>query len=219
MIVRWRFQTDLGMCYTVSMRLLLILLISLYFNPVFGKELMLIVGDSLSSGDGIELNQSWPNLLLQQFDQQDIDLAIVNLSSSGNTTLDGIQIIQDANLQYQPQWTIIALGGNDGLQGLPIQTIYHNLSQMIELCLSYKQHVIVIAMTLPPNWGPKYIEQFELIYQQLKAQYPQIDLVEFSIDDFLGLLQSDGIHPTQEAQHIIQKRVFLSIQKIMANEE
>ena len=180
---------------------------------------MLIVGDSLSSGDGIELNQSWPNLLLQQFDQQDIDLAIVNLSSSGNTTLDGIQIIQDANLQYQPQWTIIALGGNDGLQGLPIQTIYHNLSQMIELCLSYKQHVIVIAMTLPPNWGPKYIEQFELIYQQLKAQYPQIDLVEFSIDDFLGLLQSDGIHPTQEAQHIIQKRVFLSIQKIMANEE
>ncbi|MBF12884.1 MAG: arylesterase [Legionellales bacterium] len=176
-------------------------------------EQILVVGDSISSGHGMILEDSWPVQLERHAQQHNWEMTVINTSVSGYTTLDGIQVLTDALQQHQPTWTVIALGGNDGLMGLPIETIYTNLVTMIDIAQSYQQQIVLVAMTLPPNWGARYIEQFEGIYHNLSLEYPSIKLVKFSIDEFINLMQEDGIHPSTAAQSMIMTRIYDAITK------
>ena len=82
---------------------------------------------------------------------------------------------------------------------------------MIEQAISHQQRVILVAMTLPPNWGPKYIAQFKQIYSNLYDEFPDITLIEFNIDEFIDLMQADGIHPAKAAQSKIMKTIYSAL--------
>jgi acyl-CoA thioesterase-1 len=171
---------------------------------------ILVVGDSISAGYGLAQGQSWPSLLEKRLREQRLDYSVVNASISGDTTAGGRSRIGAALDQSQPAVVIIALGGNDGLRGLPVAALRDNLHAMIEAARARKARVVLAGMKLPPNYGPDYTRAFEQSYAELAKRH-KAALVPFLLDGVAEkreLFQPDGIHPIAEAQPLILDNVW-----------
>ncbi len=194
-----------------------ILLLFLFTLPVFGKNSILIIGDSISAGYGIEPSQGWVALLKKRLQENQFDYAVVNASISGDTTSQGLARLPAVLKKAKPQITLVELGGNDGLRGLPISVITRNLQQMITLIQNAHSHVILIGLRLPPNYGTNYTNQFHGLFKDL-AKKNGINLVEFflkNIDENKTLLQADRIHPTAQAQTLLLKNVWPVLEPLL----
>ncbi|MFU8797587.1 MAG: arylesterase [Gammaproteobacteria bacterium] len=180
-------------------KLPLYLLLLIVSYPAGAAKNILIVGDSLSAGYGIAIEKSWVNLLQKRLGNE---YSVQNISISGNTTSNGLASLPEALKLYSPVLTVIELGGNDGLRGLPLKTIKTQLAQMIELAKKSQSKVLLLGVRLPPNYGPEYTHKFHLMYTELGATY-KISVVPLflkGVDDDPILMQPDGIHPVSEAQ-------------------
>ncbi len=177
--------------------------------PAYAANNIIIVGDSLSAGYGFDPQKSWPQLLQKKLQEENLSYKVINLSISGSTTSNGLAVLPKAIKTYHPKITIIALGGNDGLRGLDISTIKQNLQKMIDMAKP-KSKIILAGVRLPPNYGPDYTKQFQMIFDQLaeKNRITLVPLLLKNVDDKPNLIQPDGIHPTQEAQPIILQNVL-----------
>ena len=188
-------------------------MVALLTLPAQAKNTILVLGDSLSAGYGINPAQGWVALLQQRLKREGMAFYVINSSISGDTTSGGLNRI-DADLKRtQPVLTIIELGGNDGLRGLPIATIKRNLLSLITKAKAAKSKVILVGVRLPPNYGEVYNAQFAQIFQDL-AKEQQVSLVPFflnHIDSNTSLMQADGIHPTTQAQGILLDNVWGAI--------
>ncbi len=166
---------------------------------------VLIVGDSLSAGYGIEVDQSWTTLLQLRLRSQGYEHRVVNASISGDTTEGGATRIEAALLNFDPELVILELGGNDGLRGIPPDTMKGNLQSIIESSRASGASVILLGIRIPTNYGPRYTSAFEAVYRDL-AEQMDIPWIEFfmegvALDD--SLMQADGIHPNEAAQPIL----------------
>jgi len=173
-------------------------------------DTILVVGDSISAGYGLAQGQSWPSLLEKRLREQRLDYSVVNASISGDTTAGGRSRIGAALDRARPTVVIIALGGNDGLRGLPIAALRDNLHAMIEAVRARKARVVLAGMKLPPKYGPDYTRAFEQSYAELARRH-KAALVPFLLDGVAEkreLFQPDGIHPVAEAQPQILDNVW-----------
>ena len=171
---------------------------------------ILVVGDSISAGYGLAQGQSWPSLLEKRLREQRLDYSVVNASISGDTTAGGRSRIGAAIEQARPAVVIIALGGNDGLRGLPVAALRDNLDAMIAGARARKARVVLAGMKLPPNYGPDYTQAFERSYAELAKRH-KAALVPFLLEGVAEnreFFQPDGIHPVAEAQPIILENVW-----------
>lgn len=171
---------------------------------------VLVFGDSLSAAYGIQREQGWVALLQRQLEQQAHKYKVINASISGETTSGGLTRMKQLLDQHQPQQVIIQLGANDGLRGLPVRDMRRNLSSMIELCLQSGARVALIGIMIPPNYGPRYTQEFKESYPLLAKQY-QLPLVPFLLDGVTEnpeLMQDDGLHPKANAQPMILQNVW-----------
>lgn len=167
---------------------------------------LLVLGDSISAGYGIDRGKGWVELLQQQLGEQH---HVVNASISGDTTGGGLSRLNTLIAEHQPDFVLIELGGNDGLRGYPIPRMKQNLQAMIELSRQGDAQPILFAMRIPPNYGKRYSDQFAAAYTDL-AEQAEVPMLPFLFGDIATdreLLQEDGIHPTEEAQPIIAERV------------
>ncbi|HCW5975054.1 TPA: arylesterase [Acinetobacter baumannii] len=181
-----------------------LLLISLSMLPMFvSAKTILILGDSISAGYGIDPKQSWVQLLQKRLDQQyPKQHKVVNASVSGETTSGALARLPKLLQTYKPEVVVIELGGNDGLRGQPPQMIQKNLSQLIQLSQKQKAKVILFGMKIPPNYGTAYSKAFENSYKTVSQKY-QVKLLPFFLDGVAGqkqLMQNDLIHPNTQAQ-------------------
>ena len=170
---------------------------------------ILVLGDSLSAGYGIALEEGWVALFEQQLRSQR-DIRLTNASVSGETSSGGLTRLPKLLARHQPTVVILELGGNDGLQGQPLKLLRANLQAMIDLCLAANAKVILAGMQIPPNYGARYANQFKALYPELAAKN-QVLLIPFLLEGVAGhphLIQQDGIHPTAEAQPIIAGNVL-----------
>jgi acyl-CoA thioesterase-1 len=175
-------------------------------NPVT----IMILGDSLSTSYGMPLQAGCVNLLQQRLQAHSSVYQVINASISGETTLGGRNRINQALQAHNPDIVMIGLGGNDGLQGSSIKSIYENLEAIIKSCLQNDAAVLLLGMQIPPNYGISYTQKFRDIYPQLAKKF-QVDLVPFLLDGFgenQEFFQSDGIHPNIQAQEIIVENVW-----------
>lgn len=185
--------------------------------PAIAKNTILIVGDSLSAGYGIELKQSWVKLLQDRLSEEKYDYKVVNISISGSTTSNGLAKLPAALKKYQPHVTIIELGANDGLRGLDINVIKNNLVQMVELAKSANSKVLLIGVRLPPNYGAAYTQEFQAIFPDL-GKYYNVNVVPFflaKVDENPIFFQADRIHPTAAAQNQMLENVWVILKNML----
>jgi len=181
------------------------------------KKTLLIVGDSLSAAYNMPQASGWVSLLQQRLEKKVSGWRAVNASISGETTTGGLTRLPDLLRQYQPEIVLLELGGNDGLRGQPPARIQNNLQQMISLSQKADAQVVLAGVFLPPNYGRRYLEQFEEIFPSL-AEKNQLTLIPFILEgvaDQAELMQDDGIHPTAEAQTRILDTVWLELQPLL----
>jgi len=189
------------------MRKLFTLIILLLAAGAQGSEspTVLIFGDSLSAGYGIDVDQSWAALLQARLEQQGYEHRVVNASISGETTEGGAARIKSALEQFSPQLVILELGGNDGLRGFPPARMQANLRQIVVAAHNSGAAVVLLAIRIPSNYGPRYSRAFEAAFRDVATEQ-EIPWVEFFMDGIAlndNLLQADRIHPTAEAQPIL----------------
>jgi acyl-CoA thioesterase-1 len=119
--------------------------------------------------------------------------------------------------KFEPDFVILELGGNDGLRGQPLRLMKQNLSQMIDLCQEANAVPILFGMRIPPNYGRRYTDAFAKVYVQLSVE-KSITLIPFQLEELAitqGMIQQDGLHPTEKAQPIIKEVVKGSINQLL----
>jgi acyl-CoA thioesterase-1 len=160
------------------------------------RPVIVVFGDSLTAGFGVEPGNSFPDFLQQELDRAGLGWRVVNAGVSGDTTTDGVNRVAEV-LSYRPRIVILEFGGNDGLRGLPLDTTRANLDQMLAAFQKAGVEVLLAGMTLPPNYGPEYIRGFEKIYTDLAAKYRvrRIPFLLEGVGAHPDLMQRDGMHP------------------------
>lgn len=184
-----------------------LVLLALCLSPtwVFAKTVM-VLGDSISAGYGIEPQQAWVNLLQKRLDQQyPKQHKVVNASVSGETTSGALARLPNLLQTHKPNVVVIELGGNDGLRGQPPLMIQKNLAQLIQQSQKANATVVVLGMKMPPNYGTAYSKAFENNYKVVSQQY-KVKLLPFFLEGVAGnksLMQKDLVHPNAKAQSIL----------------
>jgi acyl-CoA thioesterase-1 len=178
---------------------------------------MLVIGDSLSSAYGINIDEGWVTLLQQQISAAGYNYHVVNASVSGDTSRTGLGRTAAALQTHRPSIVIVALGGNDGLRGLALSETETSLAGIIERSQLEKARVLLAGVRLPPNYGPVYNAQFAAVYRRLSDRY-NIALVPQMLDqvaDHRELLQNDGIHPTAAGQAGIMHNIWTGLEPLL----
>ena len=163
---------------------------------------VLIFGDSLSAGYGIDVDQSWSALLQSRLEAQGYEHRVVNASVSGETTEGGVAGIQAALDSFKPVLVILELGGNDGLRGIPAARMKANLEKIIRASRASGAAVVMLGIRIPSNYGPRYRDEFENAFRDVAASC-KIRWIEFFMEGIAEnpeLMQKDGIHPNAAAQ-------------------
>jgi acyl-CoA thioesterase-1 len=205
------------------MRQLLILAIFFSFHFSFNlaaaaetKNKLVVLGDSLTEGLGVARSMAFPALLEKKIQADGKQWVVVNAGISGATTASGPSRMR-WQLKSKPQIIILALGANDGLRGINLQSTEKNLSETIEIAKSEKIQVILAGMMLPPNYGAQYTKNFQALYNRLAKKY-HLKKIPFLLEGVAGnpkLNLADGIHPNEKGHEIIAGHVYAAIKDLL----
>ena len=193
-----------------------ILLILLLLNlQIISAKTILFLGDSLTEGLGVAKENAFAKLV-ETLIQKELkkNITVINGGVSGSTSSDGLARLK-WYMKKKPYIVFLALGTNDGLRGLNLQESQKNLEKIVEYAQKSKVKVLLAGMRIPPNYGPKYVEDFEKMYQELQAKY-NLKTMPFLLDGVAGIQkmnQRDGIHPNEEGHKLIAKKVFMFLKE------
>jgi acyl-CoA thioesterase-1 len=180
---------------------------------------IVILGDSLTAGLGLAIEDAYPAVLQRRLDAQGLKYQVINAGISGDTSAGGLARL-DWALEGDVRILIVALGGNDALRGLPVSQLNDNLARIIERAQARGVTVVLAGMEAPPNWGAEYTKAFHDVYPALAARY-RLALVPFLLEGVAGvgrLNQRDGIHPTAEGDRMVADTVWEVLQPVIASE-
>lgn len=166
------------------------------------RQTILILGDSISAGYGIQREQGWVHLLDEALVAQELGARTLNASVSGETTSGALARLPALLEEHAPEVVVIELGGNDGLRGYPVARMRDNLTRMVHLAREAGARPVIMEMRIPPNYGPRYTRDFQAAFTTV-AQAEAATLIPFFLESIAledGMMQSDGIHPTAAAQ-------------------
>jgi acyl-CoA thioesterase I len=173
------------------------------------RPVIICFGDSLTAGYGAEYGKSYPDYLQSDLDSRGYHYRVVNLGISGNTTKDGVERV-DHILALKPAIVIVEFGGNDGLRGLRIEDTRANLDKLVATLKSSGTKVALAGITLPPDYGPDYVQQFNQTYALIAKKY-NVPLLPFLLKGVFGvdgMMQRDNTHATAEGNKIVANNVL-----------
>ena len=189
--------------------ILILFLITLQFANA-KDDTILFLGDSLTEGLGVTKEDAFPKLVGTMIQTKlKKDVTVINGGVSGSTTSDGLDRLK-WYMKKKPSIVFLALGANDGLRGFDLKQSQENLEEIIKYAQESNAKVLLAGMLIPPNYGPKYSENFRKMYEQLKDKY-KLKNMPFLLEGVAGnkeLNQRDGIHPNEQGHKIIAKNVF-----------
>jgi len=173
------------------------------------RPVLVCFGDSLTAGLGTDSGESYPDYLQSDLDTRGYHYRVVNEGISGNTTKDGVERL-DTILALKPSVVVVEFGGNDGLRGLPIEDSRANLDKIISTLKSSGAKVALAGITLPPNYGPDYIQQFDATYAMLakKHRVPMLPFLLQGVYGVPGMMQQDQTHATAAGNKIVAKNIL-----------
>jgi acyl-CoA thioesterase-1 len=179
---------------------------------------LLVLGDSLSAGYGMDREHSWVNLLDLRLKEYGYSYRILNSSISGDTSQGGLSRLPRLLDRYKPEIVIIELGANDGLRGINPDITRENMTSMIQQSQRIGARVLLAGIKLPPNYGTAYLEKFESLYPELASKYGTL-LVPFFMEGVAmqpDMLQADTIHPNEKGQPVLLDNVWKVLEPVLS---
>jgi acyl-CoA thioesterase-1 len=205
----------------VKRLLILWVLIAASVPALAETPVILVFGDSISAGYGLaRVEQGWVALLQTRLKEQEYGYQVINASVSGETTAGGLTRLPRALDLHHPAIVLVELGGNDGLRALPVAQMRANLVRMVDLAAAAGAKVLLLGMRMPPNYGPDYTQQFQLVYSEV-AHDKKLPLVPFLLDDIAlspNLMQADGIHPNELGQPKLLANVWPALLPLLRHQ-
>jgi len=179
---------------------------------------LLIYGDSISAGYGMDTDKQWSEELQKILIKEKISLTIINKSLSGETTGGGLSRLENIIANSKPSYILIELGGNDALRGYPPAKIKNNIQEMINLSIKQGVKVLLMQIRILPNYGKRYQTSFESLYVEVSEEN-NIPLIPFMLNDIAlnkELMLNDGIHPNATAQPLIAEFLYTNLLPLMS---
>jgi acyl-CoA thioesterase-1 len=194
------------------------LVVSLGF-PALAADRPVIVcyGDSITAGYGLQAGQSYPAALQHDLDQHGYRYNVLNMGTSGATTKDAVAHVQEV-LRAHPSVVIVEFGGNDGLRGVPVADTRKNLESVLTQLEAAHVKVLLAGITLPPNYGPDYVNAFNQVFRDIAAQQHPTAFVPMIYKNLVrqpGTIQEDGIHPTAKGATILAQTLLSSLTPLL----
>jgi acyl-CoA thioesterase I len=191
-------------------------------GPLSAAPTVLVVGDSLAAGYGLEKSEAFPALLEEMAKAAGHEVTVINAGVSGDTSAGGLRRIQWL-LQRPIDVLMLELGANDGLRGIDPTATEKNLQGIIDAAKAKYPgiRIVITGMKMPPNLGQDYVAKFENIFPRL-AQANGAALVPFLLEDVGGIAnlnQGDRIHPTAEGQRILARNVWRVLEPMLSENE
>jgi len=179
------------------------------------KDKILLIGDSLSAGYGLEQEEAWVHLLQNKYNKKDNDIIIINTAISGQTTDNALLNIDTWLETHQPSHVLIELGGNDGIRGFPIKILQKHLTELVTKSQAQGAQVALMEIQIPPNLGARYTTMFTDSYNKVakatNAYLMPYFMTKIAIEP--KLMQNDNLHPNAQAQAIIKDFMYVEINK------
>lgn len=178
---------------------------------------LLVVGDSISAAFGLDSRQGWVALLEKRLADEGFEHKVINASISGDTSAGGAARLPALLAEHKPELVIIELGGNDGLRGQAPAQLQQNLALMVEKSQQAGAKVLLLGMRLPPNYGARYTTAFTQVFSDV-AEQKQVPLVPFFLEGVggvRGMMQRDGIHPTEGAQPLLLENAWPALKPLL----
>lgn len=211
-------------CINLANKLILslILFVSVagWTAPTHAKHI-LVFGDSLSAAYGMDIEQGWVHLLKEHLSNKgdQASYQVTNASISGETTSGGLARLEVTLAEFEPDMVLLELGANDGLRGYPVEKIESNLNAMLDMVEQFGATPVLLGISIPPSYGPRYVDQFRNTYVSIadQRQLPFLDLYQEEFYLRPGFMQRDGLHPTAITQPIIKELMlnFLEQQQLL----
>lgn len=182
---------------------------------------LLFMGDSLSEGYGVSRENAFPNIIKQKLEADDLGfkVKVTNGSVSGSTSANAPSRLKWF-LKSKPDILVLALGANDGLRGIDVDSSSKNLADTIAMAKENNIRIILTGMLIPPNYGEDYRKKFSSMYEKLQSKY-QLDFIPFLLDGVAGvkeLNQADGIHPNVKGHEVLAQNVMKVLKPILISE-
>ena len=180
------------------------------------RHVLVCFGDSITAGLGLPEGKSFPDALERQLSAQGYHYKVINQGTSGATTKDAVASLP-AILRLHPEVVIVEFGGNDGLRGLPLEQTRHNLDQVLTALEAAHIRILLAGITLPPNYGPDYVQSFDQVFKTLAARH-HVAFVPMIYKDLIhvpGTIQQDGIHPTAKGSEIIARTLLPTLKPLL----
>lgn len=177
---------------------------------------ILVLGDSLTEGYGISAAAAFPAVLEKNLSAKGHAVTIANGGLSGSTSAGAVSRLK-WHLRQKPDILILALGANDGLRGISPAATQKNLSEVIAFAQAQHMQVLLAGMRLPPNYGKKYPDDFQKMFQTLARKY-RVPLLGFLLEGVAAqphLNLEDGIHPNEKGHQVIAKNLEPFIEKLL----
>jgi acyl-CoA thioesterase-1 len=178
-------------------------------KPSDGRPVLVCFGDSLTAGAGTDPGQSYPDYLQADLDRLHYRYRVDNEGVSGATTKDGVERAPEI-VAMHPAVVVVEFGGNDGLRGLPIGDTRANLDEIVSTLHNAGTKIALAGITLPPDYGPDYIQKFNETYQLLAKKY-RVPMLPFLLKDVYGapgMMQADRTHATAKGNAVVAKNVL-----------
>jgi len=180
------------------------------------RPLLVCFGDRLAALGGLPTGQAYPDALQRDLDNRGYHYAVVNQGTSGATTKDAVAGLGSI-LKLHPEVVLVEFGGNDGLRGLPPAETRRNLDQVLTGLEAAHVKILLAGITLPPNYGGDYIEQFTQVFRDLAARHHTafVPMIYKDLVNVPGVIQPDGIHPTAKGSEIIAKTLLPALAPLL----
>jgi acyl-CoA thioesterase-1 len=181
------------------------------------KPVLVCYGDSITAGYGVPQGQTYPDDLQRRLDKRGYPYKVVNMGTSGATTKDAVAHLQEV-LRAHPSVVIVEFGGNDGLRGLPLTDTQKNLETVLSALNQAHVKVLLAGITLPPNYGPDYVQAFNKVFREVAAREHAAAFIPMIYKDLIrapGTIQEDGIHPTAKGAGILADTLLPSLTPLL----
>ena len=189
-------------------------------DPAAARRRVVFLGDSLTAGLGLPIDEAYPSLIAKRLERRGQGWTVVNAGVSGDTSAGGLRRL-DWAIEGGAAVVVVALGGNDGLRGLPVDELARNLDTIVSRAKATGAAVVVAGMEAPPNTGPDYTRRFREVYRDVAARH-QVTLLPFLLDGVAGetdLNQADGIHPNREGARRVAEVVWRVLEPVIEARE